>query len=138
MRTLPLGTVSHGTLVPEDVLDAIESALSDITLSRHDRRAVNRIVTHDRNPEGLDELFDIAQQYVPPYCYFGALEGDASDFGCWVDWDSFDAGRQDGDLPNVEDVPTGYSGLAVEVNDHGNVTLYAYSRGRRREVWSCV
>ena len=33
------------------------------------------------------------------------------------------------------EVPAGYSGEVLLVNDHGNMSLYAYSRGRGRELW---
>lgn len=41
-------------------------------------------------------------------------------------------GRNDGDIPR------GFTGLYVHINDHGNVSAYRYVRGKSRELWSVV
>lgn len=39
---------------------------------------------------------------------------------------------------DTSEVPRGFSGLVVHVNDHGNVTGYQYSRGKSRELFAVV
>ena len=37
---------------------------------------------------------------------------------------------------DTSEVPRGYTGEVLHVNDHGNTTLYTASRGKLTEVWS--
>lgn len=41
-------------------------------------------------------------------------------------------------ISDLSEMPRGFSGLAVLVNDHGNVTAYQCRRGKRRELFSVV
>jgi hypothetical protein len=89
----------------------------------------------------LEALFDALDEYAPPYFYFGAHPGDGSDYGFWLredlrdDPDAFDGLRVSG----LDEVPADYIGEILEVNDHGNVSLYVKSRnGRLRAVWGIV
>jgi hypothetical protein len=135
-------------------------------LVREIKRRINADYTHDHEKEGctylgsgiwdcgmnadaedyfgtdeadydLEELFDALNEYCLPYFYFGAHPGDCSDYGYWLSegWDEDFDGLKVSDL---SEVPTGYTGEVMHVNDHGNVSLYAYSRGRRRELWAIV
>jgi hypothetical protein len=91
--------------------------------------------------EAVDALFDILGEYCPPYCYFGAHEGDGADYGVWISWDSLDMAAHDGDILKVSDtseVPADYTGEVLHVNDHGNCTLYAANNGDLTEVWAVV
>jgi len=49
---------------------------------------------------------------------------------------------RENDFPVVSDLselPKKYKGLAVEINDHGNVTVYnVFKNGNCREIASCV
>jgi hypothetical protein len=96
-------------------------------------------------PEFVQELFDVLAEYVPPYCYFGAHEGDGADFGVWVSWDSLDDACHAGELLKVADladVPADYAGEVLLVNDHGNATLYVAEpksfHQELTEVWAVV
>jgi hypothetical protein len=85
----------------------------------------------------LESLFDALNEYAPAYFYFGAHPGDGSDYGYWLSEgfaEDFDGMK----VSDLSEVPTGFSGEVLNVNDHGNMTLYAYSRGRGREVWGIV
>ena len=77
------GTLIHGTLRTEDLIEAFRAELSRI-----DSIAEAAIVPAD-DPESedaqyeLDELFEVLDRYAPEGYYFGAHEGDGSDFGFW-------------------------------------------------------
>lgn len=159
--TLPIGTISEGTLRPEDLIPALLDALQGIRLSREDRTKVREIArmvdqydADNDEPQTIlgeiidadtyggfaDDLQTIAEGYAPPYAYVGTLDGDGACFGVWPtipedrdeDVTRVDAG---GAWYRPGKVSTPY---VLEVNDHGNATLYE-RRGRQwREVWSVV
>jgi hypothetical protein len=102
----------------------------------------------------LESLFDALEYYAMPYFYFGAHPGDGSDYGYWLS-EGFDEdfvnvtanyarGAKASEFPDqikvndTSEVPRGYTGEVLHVNDHGNCTLYAYNRGRSREIWAIV
>lgn len=62
-------------------------------------------------------------------------EGDFAGFAIDVE-----SAQEDSDLrvDDLADVPRGFSGLVSVVSDHGNVTAYAFSRGRKRELFAVV
>lgn len=77
------GTLIHGTLRTEDLIPAFR-----VELARIDPLAESAIVPADEdNPddrtEELAELFDALDRQAPDGWYFGAHEGDGSDFGFW-------------------------------------------------------
>lgn len=92
--------------------------------------------------EDLASLFEALDEYALPYFYFGAHLGDGSDFGYWLseDFAAFsDAYGFDGiRVSDLSEVPVGYTGEVLHINDHGNMSLYAYSRGKGREIWAVV
>lgn len=58
--------------------------------------------------------------------------------GFWIDVDSALADA-DLEIEAGAELPRGFSGLVVEITDHGNVTAANYSRGRRtRELFAVV
>jgi hypothetical protein len=91
----------------------------------------------------LEELFDALDEHCPPYCYFGAHEGDGSDYGCWVDLCSLNdsIGYETSKFKAGDPWPFDLlSENVIEVNDHGNATLYVWDAIRCRyvEAWSVV
>lgn len=85
-------------------------------------------------------LFDLLNEYAPPYCYFGAHPGDGSDYGFWPSEDLNQAIIDDDGIvvEDTSDVGADFSGPVLHVNDHGNVTLYRATNGELTEVWSIV
>lgn len=85
----------------------------------------------------LEALFDALDHYALPGFYFGAHPGDGSDYGYWLS-ESFVEDFDELKVADLSEVPKGYRGSLLHVNDHGNVSLYTASRGRLREVWAIV
>jgi hypothetical protein len=86
---ITLGTVSHGTLRTEDLLSAFSSELSCIgpTDPEHVTLliAVESVTDFDGEEASdlVNDLADALNEYAPDGCYFGAHDGDGSDFGFW-------------------------------------------------------
>lgn len=106
------------------------------------RRTVEDITSEseywgDEASYDLEELFDILSNHSLPYFYFGAHPGDGADYGYWLGEEALD--EFDGlKVNDLAEVPKRFSGEVLHVNERGNCTLYAYSRGRGREVWAIV
>jgi hypothetical protein len=106
--THPPGSISHGTLRPEDLIPTFMTALekcaeADVSGRFDDRNYVRAESTRanlakvqaniDRltdeyfdsqdAQDDLDMLYDELGAYAPAGHYFGAHEGDGSDFGFW-------------------------------------------------------
>ncbi len=84
-----IGTVSHGTLRTEDLIPAFANELErccdghsgNLTLVQEARE-----ITDFDSEEASDlchDLSDALNEYAPEGTYFGAHEGDGSDFGFW-------------------------------------------------------
>ena len=143
-----IGSVSHATMRPEDLIPAFLDTLeSQKPLRRNHRKLISQVKQNIDQVEDyfdsddasfdLEELFTALDSYALPYFYFGAHPGDGSDYGFWLTenlQDDFD-GLQINDLA---DVPKAFSGEVLVTTDHGNMSLYSYSRGRAREVWTIV
>jgi hypothetical protein len=153
MAKFRLGSVSTGTLRTEDLLTAFMDTLDElIEASTFEKGAdapdrVDRVgrvqarlgeIERRMQQEGYHETEEAQEDleyvrtelesYAPPYVYFGAAEGDGSDFGFFIDHDQVDEAFNEGDLvrinagdafpedPNVCEI--------VTVNDHENMTFY--------------
>jgi hypothetical protein len=159
VKTQPtLGSVSSGTMRPEDLIPTFLAELD--ALSNHNHNLIKEVgerfnksvdwgAAGDDYWEGeeagydLEALFDALGDLAPDYCYFGSHEGDGADYGYWISWDAIDDAISEGSLVKSvdwdNDVPSGYVGHILEVNDHGNTTLYLRDiHEQDTEVWSCV
>lgn len=156
MKSAEFGTVSHGTLRTEDLIDAFADELEwqiqrngdHFSMPEHfaARDRLNALVhdarewTPESNEDGdefVNELADALDEFAPPYAYFGAHIGDGSDFGFWVSEDAlqdFDGLR----VSDLSEVPADYNGEVLHVNDHGNASLYVAQNDKFREVWALV
>ena len=151
------GTVSHGTLRTEDLLDSFARELEwqvqrnadyfqsdDAARLQRDHLLSLAWYALECEPDSEDadylvneSLPDALQEFAPTYAYFGAHPGDGSDFGFWLSDDAladFDGLR----VADTSEVPEDYNGEVLHVNDHGNMTLYACAAGKLSEVWSVV
>lgn len=164
LRPAKIGSISTGTLRPEDLLTAYLQALESLTLlsgqylsEHHDERDryANLIgeaqdcfsedgETIDPDKEDtaddvINDIHDALQDFAPPYCYFGSHPGDGADIGFWPM-----------DIEDVKDLvgfvssrsqeypDDNFVGEWLHINDHGNCTLYVRSDGEDVELWSIV
>lgn len=89
-RKAQIGTVSYGTLRPEDLIPAffyeLEALAPDKALALFNAHgcidANDGYDTEDADYL-LEDLFEALDDLAPEGCYFGAIEGDGADFGFW-------------------------------------------------------
>jgi hypothetical protein len=90
MKYAHIGTVSHGTLKPDDLIPAFAEEL-EYQLQRNPEfrpqfaslLAEAEDCDHDHEDVLLEDLIDALQGFAHPDHYFGASDGDGSDFGFW-------------------------------------------------------
>jgi hypothetical protein len=136
MKTPKIGSISHGTMRPEDLVPAFRSAIlyldpeNEFANDLPQFMAAPGYYESEASTYDLEDLTNILESLAPPYCYFGSHPGDGSDFGFWLpeDWRQQ---AEDDEVPIVSDasgLPEDYvCGPWVLINDHGNVTLYSRS-----------
>jgi hypothetical protein len=158
MRNKNIGSISSGTLRPQDLIPCFISEAKSQHLSRADRKELRKIASRVARVENgefgesdaywqdevsswdMEALVEMLNSVAPAYFYFGSHPGDGADFGYWLDPffpESFD-GLKVNDLSELANLPTPYTGEVLHVNDHGNQSLYRCVRGRLYEVWGLV
>jgi hypothetical protein len=152
MTQFQLGSISTGTLRPEDLLKAFLPYLNKENEHAQEAQAVLERIATDTWPPGIDnleqyltefntsELLDIImdelQELCPPFVCFGTLEGDGADFGFWVDWDRLNEAMQNIGMASESDEEIlKEDNVIVQVSDHGNVTVMDMERN---VIWSVV
>ena len=145
------GSVSTATLKTEDLLDAFSWTCKQYG----GRKGAKLAREYDAMPSAddwtpeeeetagylLEDMTECLDSLCPDYVTFGTAEGDGADFGFWVCWDSVERAVADGEIlktGDLSEVPKAYRGHVMEVNDHGNVTLYYKSARKFRELWAVV
>ncbi len=106
MAKAEIGTISHGTMRNEDLIPTFMAEIERLDLEQAKKIRENEenkdIFDWLENEEKTEEpeyasdpmawirlrifvndLFDVLNEYAPEYCYFGATEGDGSDYGFW-------------------------------------------------------
>lgn len=145
-----IGSISHGTMRPIDLVDTFADELRSLDTEESHKELIAECdawlesdgddIDEETGSELVEKLFDALNEFAPSYCYFGASEGDGSDYGFWPSIDSMEEDVRCGDLLKVSDlseVPASWHGRVMLVNDHGNVTLYE-PKTAFVEVWGCV
>lgn len=138
------GSVSSGTMNPDDLIPAFLDALRDLDSERADNIEAAFDDFDDDSAEHeqyiLEQLFDALNEHSPDYGYFGAHPGDGADYGFWLVDDLNQSVIDDGGVvvDDLSEVPDDHSGIVLHVNDHGNATLYACDSGKLTEIWSVV
>ena len=141
------GTVISGTLRNEDLIpEFIRELRCMVPLHRADRKLIREVEFAMKSPdywgseaasEDCNSLMDALSNYAPYGCYFGATVGDGADFGFWLP-EYFQQEFDGLQVSDTSEIPTGYTGEVLHVNDHGNATIYACNRGRLRELAAYV
>jgi hypothetical protein len=149
-----IGSISTGTLRNQDLIESfIYELQQQRPLHRSDRATIKRIEASikanggeldgyceqlpEHASEDVNALIDALNEYAPHGFYFGSHPGDGADFGFWLE-ESFIEEFDGLKVSDTSEVPARYSGHVLLVNDHGNVSLYMYSRGKAREIWAVV
>ena len=118
--------IEQGYTTDFDYKEAARQAQEDYTndgrLSSYFEKLVDE---EDTAIDWLNECIADGDDLTPPFAYF-SNDSDAGGFGLWLDVETATL-----EQPNVEELPE----YAVEVNDHGNVTLYQL---KLVPVWSVV
>jgi hypothetical protein len=151
-REYPIGSISHATMRPEDLIPTFLVELEGLAKQRRNRDHLclcldiqarmdlgeDKYFKSDDRDFDLEALFDALDEYAGPYFYFGANEGDGSDYGFWLseNW------TEDTDAMKVDDlckVPKDFAGEIFVTNDHGNLSYYLKARTQPpREIWAIV
>ena len=144
MRKSSIGTISEGTLRPEDLLQAFADELLAIrTIAGEYQPLIDEANYRIRSTSGLrsnsqttseivNGLQDALNELAPPFCYFGTLEGDSADFGFWPDHDAIKELISESEEYYI-DGNEGYINLNenvwIQVSDHGNITISKIAPG---------
>jgi hypothetical protein len=142
MRTGKIGSVSTGTMLPEDLVDALSSELSELVEGGEYTSLLSECADwlsqdEDSRPDGdelVSDLFDALNEAAPDFCYFGAIEGDGADYGFWPSDDALRDSVHDGETLSCGDGrhETPMPGFILHTSDHGNQSLY---RVKLEMVW---
>ncbi len=161
-KTAQLGSIGRGTMRKEDLIPCFFYALEELDAETAKRIGAEYPFHKDDEPDYANEdadymleaLSDALNDVAPPFAYFGANEGDGSDYGFWLSQDEIRDAIHDGCIVQVESgedrttSPGNGNGAAraqqdkdggaeyyLSVTDHGNMTLYTLDG---EEVWSVV
>lgn len=143
-----IGSVSSATMRPEDLIPAFVYELKHQKPLRREHGQLVREIETRMDAEGyydgeeadwdLEALFAALDEYAAPYFYFGAHPGDGAGYGFWLS-ESFEHDFDGLKVADTADIPKGYAGEVLQVNDHGNMTLYRVGgNGHKYEVWGLV
>jgi hypothetical protein len=171
-----LGSVSHATMRNEDLIPRFMDALQDlhnelathgkdelecVSLSQRITDLLAQVEKNQTTPNyykteesdyDLQDLWDLLNEFAPPYTYFGAHEGDGADYGFWPSYDTLEEDSRYGEVLKVSDlseIPDDATGYVALVSDHGNLTLYEIeiphkkfgfrkASNNLKEIWSVV
>lgn len=107
-----IGSLISGTLIESDLIYAFARELE-----RLDKNKLNEVAPADLDyylieekqvPEGaqvLNDLMNALDELSPPYCYFGANEGDCADFGFWISWETIEEAVKSKELQILDNPP---------------------------------
>lgn len=153
-----LGSISTGTLNPDDLVPIFLDHCDMVRLTRDERKTVREIRKRDDQEydchcgslspgrcscqeqwqedraEDLAALYDILDSHAKPYTYFGSIDGDGADIGFWISMDSLNEAIREGKQVGKGEYVIDDGAYRVQINDRGNITLFHGGR----EVWGAV
>lgn len=89
---IPVGTISHGSLLIRDLTDAAITALSLLDSeagaeAQKEAEQLRALASEGLEHDDLDDFYvrmeDRVNELLPEGYYYGGLEGDPSDVGIW-------------------------------------------------------
>ena len=150
MAQFEIGSISTGTLRPEDLLPAFSRELErhapDHALVTAADDILNRL-PDDWDGGGASELIneiqDALQEHCPPFVTFGAHPGDGADFGFWPDMERIQETLTAATIGHTLTLPRNGEwewtleddGVIIATTDHGNVTVMDLERN---VLWAVV
>jgi hypothetical protein len=139
MERFTIGSVSEGTLRPEDLIPVFEDVLGEANgLTPHGIRTAFFNESDSEN-DYLNTLFNELNNQAPLFTYFGSAEGDGACFGFWIDHEYLDEAIHSQRKYNADALYLEDDNVWVKVSDHGNVTLFTNDNGKPAEViWAVV
>lgn len=150
---MKIGSISSGTIRQEDLIPCFIAEIESHRPMKRSHRTRVCEIKRDLDKKNyyeteqadydLESLFDILNELSLPYFYFGAHPGDGSDYGWWLQDDWQQQAEDDGaitkEVYESEGKASGYTGLVVDISDHGNVSLLFKARRQPlKAVWSIV
>lgn len=167
LKCAKIGSISHGTLRDEDLLEVFTNEL-EWQIQRNgdffsrpenftERDRLNAIIgeaqdcwTDDgevikEDKQDMvsdlinDALINALESFCPPYFYFGAHYGDGSDFGYWpLDIEEIKGQVEFSSTTEQEYPADDFQGEWLHINERGNCTLYVRENGQDKEIWAIV
>ncbi|RMD51556.1 hypothetical protein D6827_02040 [Candidatus Parcubacteria bacterium] len=138
-KELPVGEISSGTFDPVDVAERLFDYAREF-LTREQAFALGYVAGGGGSLEEVFDVIDELQQYGPPYCWIGAHEGDGALLGVWPIMEAVGNDVRTGELPSSDEPPERLAPgeLHLQVNDHGNATLWRGADEGNEIVWEIV
>jgi hypothetical protein len=137
MKTAEIGTIIQGTLLVGDLIEAFTDELKRLDYDNEHEELIRECEAFenlhdsdadlDKADDLIADLTDALQDAAPDFCYFGAHEGDGSDFGFWICDDSLRESIHDGTVVMRDDGQRFAKDMPeylYHVSNHGNPTLY--------------
>jgi len=148
---IQVGSVSSGTMRPEDLIPTFTGELLSIDRNNKVGNHVNRILNKsnadqlqeyfDSEDSGydLDALFDELNNVCDlPYVHFGSHEGDGSDYGFWIEYNEVEDDAKYGDLKIIEnevELEKDYTGQVAFKSEY-EYRLYNVVKGKlTTQIW---
>ena len=102
-KYLPLGSISHGTMITRHLIARFFAALDEVDPEKREKLESEYeeglAEVQDNDEIAIEEyreefcwnaLSNALEEHCPPYTYFGANEGDGSDYGVWISVESIE------------------------------------------------
>ncbi len=139
-KYIPLGTIVHNTLQEEDLIPEFLSALRAVAPVEAAELELNyRDEIRNNDPEFCWEtLLDAVNRHVPPFTYFGAHQGNSSDFGVWPSEEQIKETAEEKPeelavVPEGSPLPRGSKYIAIARQDGVYIALLDGATGE--EIW---
>lgn len=93
-------SISHGTMLPNNIWEAIKSEGLDSLIPQETAEwmeAALKSEDQEEQDEALGQVFDELNALAPEGFYFGSHPGDGSDYGFWQDpdWDDLEVDKDE-------------------------------------------